>query len=366
MNTKYKIYIFHPYSKIGGADLSISRLINNLDQEYFEIDFIYLNKQKISNYLNKKNINFINIKSKRTLFSLFKIRKYLQYDKSKKYKKYIFISNQNFANVFSFLLLFKINWIKHILIERNHLDEFKFNNSFKNKLILFLMKLFYNKANAVIGISKKLSKDLSLLTEKKCLTIYNPAFDKNIFKLSKKTISIKKKSNTILTIGRLEDQKDIITILEAFKLLLEKINANLIIIGYGSQYKILKKFIIENKISGNVKILTNIKNPFPYYKIADVFVLGSKYEGFGNVLVEAAMFKLNIISSNCNAGPKEILDNGKYGLLFKVGDKKKLSELMLKSLKDKNLYDKNKLYNHIKKFNLNKNISSYISLFKKI
>ena len=54
MNTKYKIYIFHPYSKIGGADLSISRLINNLDQEYFEIDFIYLNKQKISNYLNKK------------------------------------------------------------------------------------------------------------------------------------------------------------------------------------------------------------------------------------------------------------------------------------------------------------------------
>ena len=51
---------------------------------------------------------------------------------------------------------------------------------------------------------------------------------------------------------------------------------------------------------------------------------------------------------------------------LKLGDKKKLSELMLKSLKDKNLYDKNKLYNHIKKFNLNKNISSYISLFKKI
>ena len=93
MNTKYKIYIFHPYSKIGGADLSISRLINNLDQEYFEIDFIYLNKQKISNYLNKKNINFINIKSREP---------YLVYSRSENI--YNMINQKNIKSIFLYLI----------------------------------------------------------------------------------------------------------------------------------------------------------------------------------------------------------------------------------------------------------------------
>ena len=61
--------------------------------------------------------------------------------------------------------------------------------------------------------------------------------------------------------------------------------------------------------------------------------MSSKYEGFGNVLVEAAMFKINVISSNCNSGPKEILLNGKGGQLFKVGDHIELSNKIIKSLK---------------------------------
>ena len=116
------------------------------------------------------------------------------------------------------------------------------------------------------------------------------------------------------------------TLIKAFRLVLNKINFYLIIIGYGSQFQKLKRIIKKNKLHKNVKILTNITNPFPYYKIAKIFVLSSKYEGFGNVLVEAAMFKVNVISSNCNSGPKEILLNGKGGQLFKVGDHFELSK----------------------------------------
>ncbi len=366
MKDKYKIYVFHPYSKIGGADLSISRLVNNLDKKKFDIDFIYLNKQSLYKYVNKRKINFIKIKSKRTFFSIFKIRKYLKKDSYKKYKKHIFISNQNFANIISFLILFKMNWIKHVLVERNHIDEFKYDYSIKKQIILLLMKYFYKKADAVIGISKKLSKDLSNHIKRKCITIYNPAFDTNLFRLSKEKISLKKKKNTILTVGRLENQKDIITILKAFKLLIKKINARLIIIGYGSQYNMLKNYIKKNKLQKNIIILTKISNPFPYYKIADTFVLSSKFEGFGNVLVEAAMFKISIISSKCNAGPREILFNGRYGQLFNIGDFIKLSEQMYISLRNKNLYNKNQFFNSLKRFNLRSNVSKYINLFKQI
>ena len=169
-----------------------------------------------------------------------------------------------------------------------------------------------------------------------------------------------------MTVGRLENQKDIITILKAFEILIKKINARLIIIGYGSQYNMLKNYIKKNKLQKNIIILTKVSNPFPYYKIADTFVLSSKFEGFGNVLVEAAMFKINIISSNCNAGPREILFNGRYGQLFNIGDFIRLSEQMYISSRNKNLYNKNQFFNSLKRFNLKSNVSKYIHLFKNI
>ena len=82
MINKYKIYIFHPYSQIGGADLSISRLINNLSKKKYDIDFIFLNKENLSKYLSKREVNFVKIKSKRTFFSLPIIRNYLIQDKA--------------------------------------------------------------------------------------------------------------------------------------------------------------------------------------------------------------------------------------------------------------------------------------------
>lgn len=366
MINKYKIYIFHPYSQVGGADLSISRLINNLSEKEYEIDFIFLNKQNLSRYLSKRKINFIKIKSNRTFFSIYKIRDYLLKDKNKAYKKYIFLSNQNFANVLSFALLFNLNWIKQVLIERNHIDEFKYNKSFKKFIIFKLIKYLYKHADAVIGISKKLSLDLSRYIKKKCITIYNPAFDKGIFNLSNEKISTIEKKNTILTVGRLEDQKDIETLIKAFKLVINKVNANLIIIGYGSQFQKLNQIIIKNKLQKDVKVLTNITNPFPYYKISKTFVLCSKYEGFGNVLVEAAMFKINIISSNCNAGPKEILLNGKGGQLFKVGNHFELSNKIIKTLKFGQKKNVNRLYKSLDRFNVERNIKAYKKLFSEI
>ena len=64
---KIKLYIFHPYSNVGGADLSISRLINNLDNKKYDITFICLNKPAIVQYLKKKNKNF-NYKKKQNFF----------------------------------------------------------------------------------------------------------------------------------------------------------------------------------------------------------------------------------------------------------------------------------------------------------
>jgi len=366
MHNKIKIYIFHPYSFIGGADTSISRLINNLNKNIYEIDFITLGKVNLKLSKQTKNkIKVIKINTSRTILSIFSIRNYLNSDKIKKYKKYIFFSNQNFANIISFFILYKLNWIKQILIERNHLDEFKYNRSYKNFFIKLLIKFLYKKADKVIGISKKLSNDLANFTNCRVQTIYNPAYDKNIYKLSNKKIFLSKKK-IILNIGRLENQKDHITLLKAFKESLKKKDSYLIIIGYGSQKKKILKFIKLNNLNNNVVILDKITNPYPYFKKADLFILTSLYEGFGNVLTEAIMFKIPIISTDCNSGPKEILLNGKGGDLVKIGNYKNISKKIIKNLNKKN-YKKIKLaYQQLKRFSIKKIIDQYDDLFKTI
>ena len=105
-------------------------------------------------------------------------------------------------------------------------------------------------------------------------------------------------------------------------------------------------------------------NPYPYILKSDLFILSSKYEGLPNVLLEAAVLKKFIISTDCPTGPKEILLNGKGGYLFNVGDYKKLSKLILIFLKNRN-HLKNKInytYKSLARYDLKRNLMKYYVL----
>merc|ERR1712202_13152 len=72
-----------------------------------------------------------------------------------------------------------------------------------------------------------------------------------------------------------------------------------------------------------------MENPYTYLKKSDILVHTSKYEGLPNVLLEALVLKKFVISSNCPTGPKEILNNGKGGMLFQTGNFKQLSKMIV-------------------------------------
>ena len=372
---KYRVFIFQPYPKFGGADRSIIRLINGNKSADFTL--VSLSKCNYSKYLNKK-IKYLQINSSRVLFSFFKLRKkIIDIINKDNYYKNIFISNQNFANIISVLSISKIDNIKIILIERNHLSELNYSKNFfdffKKKIILYLIKFSYKKSNAIVGISKQLSKDLSNYVNKNVKTIYNPASDKKIYARKKENEYLKKfdkiNQKIILNVGFFEKQKDQITILKAFNLVKKEFkNIKLILIGRGSLYQHLKNYVIKNNLRNDVVFLTNINNPEMFYKRANLFILSSIYEGFGNVLVEALQHKCPVITSNCKSGPMEIIENGKYGYFFNVGDYFGLSKKILKFLQNPNELKKKTIQSTktLNRFTLKVNSNKFEKLFKEV
>ena len=196
------------------------------------------------------------------------------------------------------------------------------------------------------------------------ICILNPFDFIKIKKLSKIKVKniFSKKTLKLITIGRLTDQKDILTIFKAIKNSQKKIDLELVVIGKGEKEIELKNFISSESLEGKIKLLGYKKNPYPYLKQADIFLLASKFEGSPNVLIEALFLNKYIISTNCPTGPKEILDNGKYGDLVKIGDYKMMSKLIEKFNKKRSKSILGKIKPHLQKYDYKVNCKKYYDL----
>jgi len=102
----------------------------------------------------------------------------------------------------------------------------------------------------------------------------------------------------------------------------------LVIIGDGPEKNKLINQSEKLGIDKNVLFLGYQTNVYKYLLKANYFVFASHNEGMPNVLIEAMSCGCSVISSNCETGPKELLNNGEFGYLFDVGDEDKLTSLM--------------------------------------
>ena len=338
----------------------------------------------ISNYLSKKLPGSILITSSKSLNSKFQnIKiinpKYNVENSSFKRLKFIFclielikllVKNKNYL-VFSFQANLYCSTICRIfgirIIVRSNSSPSGWQLGFFRKIIFNFFLRFPNK---IIVNSREFKKEYQKRFNIKVKCIYNPLNIRFIKKASKEKIKISFFKNynkiKIIFIGRLVNQKDPMTFVKALNLLKDKIDFRSIIIGRGYYYKSLQQFLLDKKLKDKVKIINWQKNPYKYLKSADLLVLTSKYEGLPNILLEAVSLKRNIISTDCPTGPKEILDNGKGGDLFKIGDFQKLSKKIILFSKNKKKYkDKLKFaYKRLERFNYNKNLKLYLKEIK--
>jgi len=168
----------------------------------------------------------------------------------------------------------------------------------------------------------------------------------------------------ILGIGRLSNQKNFELLINFFKIESSKDpDLLLVIAGDGELKKQFSKFITKNKMENKIILLGYQKNIHNLLKNCLCFILTSNWEDPGFVLIEAAVNNARIISSNCPSGPKEILREGKGGLLFDSGNLfslqenykkfKKLnkSEIYLQKVSSKKVAVDYTIFRHYKKLN---------------
>ena len=133
----------------------------------------------------------------------------------------------------------------------------------------------------------------------------------------------------------LQSKKNFELLIRAFAKVRQKIHAKLIIIGEGHLKNNLISLAKSFDLQGHFSFPGFVKNPYKFMANSSLVVLSSNYEGFGNVLVEAMACGTQVISTDCNSGPSEILENGLWGTLVPVNDELELANAIIDSLEKK-------------------------------
>lgn len=202
----------------------------------------------------------------------------------------------------------------------------------KFRLTPSFVRRFYPRADAIVGISRGLCRDLigrGRLPAHKVHAIYNPVVTGELSEKARQPLAhpwFTGSSPMILSAGRLTRQKDFGTLIQAFKILRELVDARLVVLGEGELRPELEDLVRELGLESAVELPGFVDNPFKYMARSDVFVLSSQWEGFGNVLVEAMAVGTSVVSTDCPTGPAEILADGKYGRLVDVGNAPQMAE----------------------------------------
>ena len=346
--------------------ISLKKFNNNYDVTIINVCGEWDNYQKT---LNDNSINLINLNFK--YFNFLPKRGFLG---SRLSYMIIFI-----LSFFPLLLLLKKKQPNKIILHLITSLPLTLLNLFQFKTDFILRISGYPKLNIVRKIFWKISSKkikfitcptLDLKKDLNNLSIFN---SQNLYFLPDAIIKIEnlkknkrisadlqlpKDKRIIMTAGRLTKQKNYSYLIKEFSNFL-KINNEfiLIILGEGEEKNKLNKLIEDQNLKEKIFLLGFKKNVFDYMKKSEIFILSSLWEEVGFVIVEAAMCNLYVISSDCPNGPREFLNNGKNGILFRNNHDKDLFD----SLKRYCTYDEKKIFTD--KVILKKNANKY-SIFK--
>ena len=205
----------------------------------------------------------------------------------------------------------------------------------KHRLVPLFYALLWRLAAAIVAVSDGVARDLAIsagIPRQAIRTIFNPVVGADFCTLAGRPaphVWLEDRSVPVfLFVGRLTKQKDPETLLRALALLVKVQKARLILAGEGELSGELGKLTSRLGLSDCVCYVGFQENPLPWMRHASALILSSRYEGLGNVIIEALACGTPVIATDCPFGPSEILLQGQLGQLVPVGDADALARAM--------------------------------------
>jgi glycosyltransferase involved in cell wall biosynthesis len=330
----------------GGAERSLLNVLANLDRNRFEPHLVlwwhsgaYLDgiPEDVSLHILQTSRRFILARHIQNMRALVKVIENEQAD--------VLLSFLDGSNVLSLetKLIKKLD-CAFVISQRNNMSlsferryEFK---GFRRWLKMAYVRWLYPKADHIISLSRGVKADLVEnfgMPANKITPIHNPIDIQTILEKSLESVDYpwdRQTSRIIIAVGRLFEQKGLFDLVEAFSQVESDRPVKLVILGEGELRRQLEDFIISKELNEHVWMPGFVENPWAFMRDADVFVLSSHWEGFGNVIVEAMACGTPVIATDCDYGPREIIHSGEDGILVPVGDVEGLAREISRLLSD--------------------------------
>lgn len=360
-----KITIILPDLRGGGAERLHVNLANYWVERGYSVEFVLMQKQGELLPLFSPRINVTGLRVDRIRGVILPLRNHL-----KQSRPDITITAMwplTSASAIAWLLSGKQGRL--FLSDHNQLSISCIKELKVSPLYLkLLMRATYPFASGVVAVSQGVKEDLRQLgglSDDQVKVIYNPAAigvspHREISDVSEQLWGADYK-NHILSVGSLIKQKDHATLIRAFAQLPSELEAKLTILGNGPLRGELDDLIVELGLQERVSMPGFVTDPYPWFRSADLFVLSSRWEGFGNVIVEALECGVPVVSMDCPSGPSEILENGRYGKLSPVGDITALAAVITQSLGE--THDRDLLMKRASEFSVKRISDQYLSFF---
>lgn len=338
MLKRERIAFFIPSCHGGGAERVMVTFANSFAKRGVLTDLVVCSLS--GPYVNEidKQVNVFDLKTVHASRSLPALLKYIHDNEPK-----AMISSNPETNIFAIIAKWLSGKNLTLAVREPNTPSVagKIKNSsfpFKSFLIAVLRRMLYKYADLIIAPSKGVAYDLiknKIAPESKVYVIYNPVDIEMIHDKMKEPVShpwLEGPVPVILSAGRLTKQKDFSTLIKAFGIVTDITPCKLIILGEGEQRKELETLVQELKLEGKVHMPGFVGNPFAFMARSSLFVLSSAWEGLPNVLIQAMACGMPVVATDCPSGPREILDDGKYGDLVPPGDPEKLAEAICRNL----------------------------------
>jgi glycosyltransferase involved in cell wall biosynthesis len=348
---KRKVCFFLPSLSGGGTERVVVNLAGQFAKNGYPVDIVLWSGDTNSPYSDymESSVNVVSVRGPQRqynlilkgIYALYSIRKLVNYINNAD-PGIIFASGCELPTIMANLL----SRHKPPLAVVVHTDPsysssliMQRGSALKVRFFELLKKLFYPRADRVIGVSKGIAEGMLRLgatRPERISWIYNPIVTRALSLKAKEPVShpwlINHEKPVFVGVGRLAEEKNFALLIDAFKIVADKLDSVLMIMGAGPLLDYLREKTSDFGLSDRVCFTGFLKNPFSVMAHSDVFVLSSDTEALPSAMIEAMACGCQIVSTDCSSGPAEILNNGVCGRIVPVRDKYALADAMLAAI----------------------------------